>query len=91
MTIKKLLYLLVLPLLLFKGQLMAQDRLVTGKVTDGAGAAVANASVVVKGSTTGTQTSAEGNFSLRVPASAKTLTITSVGFSSQDVAIGEEL
>ncbi len=89
MTIKKLLYVLVLPLLLFKGQLMAQDRLVTGKVTDGAGAAVANASVVVKGSTTGTQTSAEGNFSLRVPASAKTLTITSVGFSSKDVAIGE--
>lgn len=89
MTIKKLLYVLVLPLLLFKGQLMAQDRLVTGKVTDGAGAAVANASVVVKGSTTGTQTSAEGNFSLRVPASAKTLTITSVGFSSQDVTIGE--
>lgn len=89
MTLKKLLYALVLPLLLFKGQLMAQDKTVTGKVTDGAGAPVANASVMVKGGTKGTQTSAEGTFSLSVPASAKALTISSVGFASQDVAIGE--
>ena len=87
MTIKKLLYVLVLPLLLLTGNAMAQDKVVTGKVTDSAGAAVANASVLVKGGTTGSQTNADGTFSLKVPASAKSLTISSVGFGSVDVSI----
>ena len=49
MTIKKMLYAFVLPLLLFSGQLFAQERTVTGTVTDSAGGPVSNASVVVKG------------------------------------------
>ncbi len=87
MTIKKLLYVLVLPLLLLTGNVMAQDKVVTGKVTDSAGAAIANASVLVKGGTTGSQTNADGTFSLKVPASAKSLTVTSVGFGSVDIPI----
>ncbi len=78
---------MVLPLLLLTGNVLAQDKVVTGKVTDSAGAAIANASVLVKGGTTGSQTNADGTFSLKVPASAKSLTVSSVGFGSVDIAI----
>ena len=87
MTIKKMLYAFVLPLLLFAGQLLAQERTVTGTVTDTSGSPVANASVVVRGAKTGTQTSPNGAFSIRVPSNASTLVISSVGFSTQNVAI----
>ncbi len=89
MIIKKLLYSFVLPLLLFAGQLFAQERQVTGRVTDTAGAPVANASVTVKGARTGTQTGTDGGFSIRVPSSASTLVITSVGFGRREVAAGD--
>ncbi len=88
MTIKKLLYAIVLPLLLFAGQVFAQERLVTGKVTDSAGGPVANASVVVKGGKTGTQTGTDGAFSLKVAPTASTLVISSVGYGNREVAIG---
>ncbi len=87
MNLKRLLYALVLPLLLLCGQTYAQDKTVTGRVTDATGAAVSNATVIVKGTTIGTSTNADGAFTLRVPASATTLSISSVGFSSQEVPV----
>lgn len=67
----------------------AQDRTVTGKVTDSKdGSPVSGASVQVKGSRTGTSTKSDGTFSLSVPSSATTLVITSVGYDRQEVAIG---
>jgi TonB-linked SusC/RagA family outer membrane protein len=87
MIIKRLLYLLILPLLLFTGQAYAQDKLVTGTVTDATGAPVANASVVVKGARSGTSTAANGSFSIRVPSSATTLTITSIGYGTREISI----
>lgn len=48
---KRLIYVMVLPLLFISMHLSAQDRLVTGRVTDANGAPVANASVTVKGGT----------------------------------------
>ena len=64
------------------------QKLVTGTVTDSTGAPVANASVLVKGTTTGTQTAADGAFSLNVPSGATTLIISSIGFENQEVSIG---
>ncbi|MDQ6814216.1 MAG: carboxypeptidase-like regulatory domain-containing protein, partial [Bacteroidota bacterium] len=87
MIIKKWLYALVLPLLFLTGQLFAQERIVTGTVTDSAGAPIANASVVVKGAKTGTQTSAAGAFSVRVPSNASVLVISSIGYGSREVAV----
>ncbi len=78
---------MVLPLLLFTGQVIAQDKVVTGRVTDAGGAPVANASVVMKGGTTGTSTAADGSFSLKVPARATSIVISSVNFTTQEVAI----
>jgi TonB-dependent starch-binding outer membrane protein SusC len=66
----------------------AQDRTVTGKVTDSKdGSPVSGASVTVKGSRTGTSTKNDGTFSLSVSSSATTLVITSIGFEQQEVSI----
>lgn len=69
-------------------QIAAQSRTVKGKVTDSKSNPVPNASVVVKGTTTGTTSDANGDFSINVPASAKSLVISSLNFASQEVSIG---
>ncbi len=71
-------------------QIAAQTRSVKGKVTDDKNAPVSSASVIVKGTTIGTTTSSDGSFSINVPASAKTLVITSLNFSPQEIAIGSK-
>ncbi|NCU05322.1 MAG: SusC/RagA family TonB-linked outer membrane protein [Chitinophagaceae bacterium] len=68
--------------------LYAQDKKVTGTVTDESGSPVVGASILVKGSKAGTTTDALGAFSINVPSSAKTLTISAVGYEVQDVSIG---
>ncbi|MBC7826111.1 MAG: SusC/RagA family TonB-linked outer membrane protein [Chitinophagaceae bacterium] len=89
MTLKKIRGLLVLPVVLLISQLaFSQNKTVTGKVTDSKdGSPIAGASVLIKGSTGGTNTNAEGSFSMNVPASATALIISAVGYSDQEVAI----
>ncbi len=65
----------------------AQNRIVTGKVTDEKGVPVPNASVIVKGTETGTATSTNGTFSLSVPPRA-ILVISSIEMGSQEVTVG---
>ena len=65
----------------------AQDRVITGKVSDASGAPLSGVSVVAKGSTLGTQTDGAGQFRLSVPASVNTLVLSSVGFETREVAI----
>ena len=74
-------------LLLLQTTAWAQSKTVTGSVTDDKNAPIQGASVLVKGTTIGTATDASGNFKINVPASATTLTISYVGYSSQDVSV----
>jgi TonB-linked SusC/RagA family outer membrane protein len=67
---------------------MAQSRTITGKVTDESGNPIPNASVIIKGTSNGTVTNSEGNYSLTVPASSKTLVISSVNMEEQEIKIG---
>jgi len=68
----------------------AQNKTVSGKVTDSKdGSPVAGASVAVKGTKLGTQTNANGEFSISAPATATTLVISSVGFGTKEAAIGD--
>jgi iron complex outermembrane receptor protein len=68
MNLKRLLYAFLLPMLIAL-QVAAQEKVVSGKVTDARdGTPVVNASVVVKGGAGGTQTGADGTFRLSVPA-----------------------
>ncbi|RYZ27858.1 MAG: SusC/RagA family TonB-linked outer membrane protein, partial [Chitinophagaceae bacterium] len=80
--------LLLLGLVLVSTQLFAQNRSISGRVTDAQGNGVSNASVTVKGTTTGTTTSSDGSFSLTIPSSAKTLVISSIGYRAHEVAVG---
>ncbi|TAF83675.1 MAG: SusC/RagA family TonB-linked outer membrane protein, partial [Sphingobacteriales bacterium] len=65
------------------------DKTVSGKVSDSKdGSPVAGASVVAKGAKVGTQTKADGTFSLRVPASVTKLVISSLNFDEQEVSVG---
>jgi iron complex outermembrane receptor protein len=65
----------------------AQNTSISGKVTDDKGAPVVGASVLVKGTKTGTSTDGSGNFTISVPSSAQALTVTYVGFAPQDISI----
>src|SRR5665647_1768174 len=69
-------------------QSMAQQRTVSGKVTDATtGQPVAGSTVTVRGSTVATQTSSDGNFTITVPNANSRLVISSVGFESEDISI----
>jgi TonB-linked SusC/RagA family outer membrane protein len=66
----------------------AQTKTVTGKVTDSKdGSPLSGASVVAKGTSTGTQTGADGSFKLTVPSTTKTLVISFAGFGNAEVNI----
>lgn len=64
-----------------------QDHKVTGKVTDDTGAALPGATVVVKGTTAGTVTDIDGNFSLTGLNGDETIVISFVGMLPQEIAI----
>lgn len=71
-------------------QVFAQDRMVTGKVTSSEDASgIPGASVSIKGTSKGTTTDADGNFKISV-SSSSVLVISSVGFNSQDVSVGNK-
>lgn len=66
----------------------AQQRLIRGKITDGNGKALQGVNVSVKGATNATQTDASGVFSIQA-SDGSTLMISSVGFASQEVVVGQ--
>ena len=71
------------------GSAFAQDRTVSGKVTDeGDGSSLPGVTVQVTGTTIGTQTDVNGNYSLTVPVTAKTLKFSFLGFQGQTITIG---
>ena len=71
------------------GLVNAQVSKVTGVVTsEEDGLPIVGASVLVKGTTVGTVTDLDGNFTLtNVPSSAKTLVVSFIGLQTQEVAI----
>ena len=89
MSVKKLLSAFLVFALVFVVQsASAQDKTITGKVTDSKdGSPVVGASVQPKGSRTGTTTKADGSFSLNVGSNVKTLVITSIGYDAQEISI----
>ena len=67
----------------------AQSATVSGKITDETGAALPGVTVLLKGSSTGTNSDNAGAYSLQVPdAAAGVLVFSYVGYKSQEMAIG---
>lgn len=81
------LVMLLLGVLLLCGQLLAQTRVITGKVLDSFGNPVPNATILIKGSASGTSSRADGSFSISVPANARALVVSSVGLAPKEVAL----
>lgn len=68
-------------------EVMLFDRTINGRVLDENGEPLPGASVLVKGTATGTVTSLDGNYSLSVPDDA-TLVFSYIGYIAREVAIG---
>jgi TonB-linked SusC/RagA family outer membrane protein len=83
------LFALMATILFFTGQLLAQ-KTVTGKVTDDKGNSLANVSVTVKGTRSGTVTNADGIYTLSIPSGSAVLVFSSVNMSSEEVTIGSQ-
>ncbi|PRY16351.1 TonB-linked SusC/RagA family outer membrane protein [Pontibacter ummariensis] len=69
------------------GLLVKQGTEVRGRVVGPDGAGVPGATVVVKGTTTGTATDMNGNFTLNVPSGNGTLVVSFIGYKTQEVPI----
>jgi TonB-linked SusC/RagA family outer membrane protein len=61
---------------------------VKGTVTSDKGEGLPGASVILKGTSTGTTTDVDGKYSLNVPDGAGTLVFTYIGYVNQEIAIG---
>jgi TonB-linked SusC/RagA family outer membrane protein len=84
-----LLFCLAVVLMLGYTELWAQERTVSGRVTSSEdGSALPGVSVVLKGTTLGTVTDADGNYRLSVPQQGGALSFTFIGLQSQDIEIG---
>ncbi|WP_299530144.1 TonB-dependent receptor [Ulvibacterium sp.] len=59
---------------------------VTGTVTDDTGAPLPGASIVEKGTTNGTQTDFDGNYTINVDSGA-TLVVSYIGYATQEIAV----
>lgn len=82
---KQVMCLLVVFICLVSMSAYAQETL-SGKITDENGEGLPGATIQVKGTTTGTISDFEGNFSLSVPADG-VLDISSIGFKSQSISV----
>lgn len=68
----------------------AQQKQLSGSVTDADGAPVPGVTVVVQGTTNGTVTDFDGNFTLTVPANAAKLMFSYIGMRTQSLEIGNQ-
>lgn len=88
-TMRKHLFWVILLLAGLCQQAWAQDRNISGKVTDRSnGQGLPGVTIIVKGAPTiGTSTNSDGVFALSVPSTATTLVFSFVGYATQEAAI----
>lgn len=85
---KSLLTSLLLLVTLFQ-MVSAQTRTISGRVIDQtSGEGLPGVTVLLKGTTTGVSSSADGRYTLGVPETGSTLVFSSIGMVTQEVAIG---
>jgi TonB-dependent starch-binding outer membrane protein SusC len=81
--------LLLMVAVLFSSLVYAQSRTVKGKITSTEdGTALPGVNITVKGTSTGTITDVDGNYSLNVPSNDAVLVFSYVGFVTQEVVVG---
>lgn len=75
---------------LFSSLALAQNRTVSGKITDDSGTALPGVNILVKGTSTGTVTDANGAFSIDGLSENSILIISFIGYVSQEVTVGNQ-
>ena len=68
----------------------AQNRTVSGKITDETGQPLPQVTVLLKGTTQGAPTDADGNYRLSVPDAGGTLIFRFLGYVTQEIDIGQQ-
>ena len=69
----------------------AQEIDISGKVTSGSdGSVLPGASVLIKGTTTGVPTDADGNYTIKVPSKESILVFSMIGMTAQEIAVGSQ-
>lgn len=88
MNLKRMLVALMVVMVAFCIPAAAQDKVVTGTVTDAKdGSALPGATVKAKGTNIVTQTGNDGVFKIKVPATTTTLVVSYSGFTEKEVAV----
>jgi hypothetical protein len=77
-------------LLLFSHGVFAQNFPVTGKITGADGQPLAGVTVKVKGTNLVAQTNADGTFQINTPSANSVLVVSYVGFTEQQVQVGNK-
>ena len=81
----------ILPLLLFGFAIsfaFGQERTITGNVTSEEEGAIPGVNILIQGTSQGTVTGVDGNYSLVVPGPDAVLVFSSIGFTTQTVNVG---
>jgi TonB-linked SusC/RagA family outer membrane protein len=78
----------MLGMLVICSQLLAQNRTISGKVTDEKGNAVVGASVLIKGTGNGTSTNEAGEFSFVTDQASPVLVISAIGYGTTEIKAG---
>lgn len=86
----RMLFSLVFLMVLMTGIAFAQQKTISGKISDQSGALIPGASVVIKGTTTGTVTDNNGKFTLTNVSEKSTLVISFVGMKPQEIIVGNK-
>ncbi len=73
---------------LFSGILYSQEKTITGAIVDKAGEPLLGVSIAIKGTTIGTITDIDGNFTLKVPSDDAVIVATYVGYADQQIKVG---
>lgn len=86
---KKSIWIFAALLVLSFGFGVPQSRMLTGKVSSADdGSAIPGVNVVLKGTSTGAVTNAQGNYSITVPEHGGTLVFSFIGYASRELKIG---
>ncbi|UOQ72084.1 SusC/RagA family TonB-linked outer membrane protein [Hymenobacter cellulosilyticus] len=88
---KKILFMSLLLMLTLLQQVTAQNRNISGRVTDRqSGEGLPGVTVLLKGTTNGVSTNSDGTYTLSVPPAGGTLVFSSIGYIQTERAIGTE-
>ena len=87
---RKILCFLISVLIFSVPYLLAQQVEITGKVLDDENMGMPGVNVIVKGTTTGTVTDADGNYRITVPGAESVLQFSYVGYLAEEMSVGNQ-